>query len=304
MSKLFDDIRRAASVDATVLILGESGTGKDLVARAIHANSRRQDKPFVAINCAAIPEALLEAELFGHERGAFTGAQTTRAGLFEAADGGTVFLDEICELTPGLQAKLLRALEEGGVRRLAGREPIQFDVRFMTATNHDVREEMRIGRLREDLFFRIDVIEIPVPPLRERAEDVPLLVTHFVQAAVARYGKPMEGVTGQAMELLIRHDWPGNVRELKNTIDRAVVYAKLSFITPAELPEAVLAGAARQDRHRFREWKEKTLERLEREFLEQALAEHGRNVTHTAQALGIHRSTLQRLMRKHHLPVD
>ncbi|HEV8673100.1 MAG TPA: sigma-54 dependent transcriptional regulator [Methylomirabilota bacterium] len=302
--KLFDDIRRAASVDATVLILGESGAGKELVARAIHGNGRRQEKAFLAINCAAIPENLLEAELFGYERGAFTGAQLTKEGLFEAAHQGTVFLDEICELTPNLQAKLLRALEEGAVRRLAGRTPIPFDVRFMAATNRDVQEEMRKERFREDLFFRIDVIEIQVPPLRARAEDIPLLAAHFLEGAAARYRKQIDGVTPQAMELLTRHDWPGNVRELKNAIERAVAYAKSPFLTPAELPEAVLRGAARHDRHRFREWKEKTLERLEREFIERALAEHGGNVTHTAKALGIHRSTLQRLMRKHHLPVE
>jgi DNA-binding NtrC family response regulator len=302
--QLFDDIRTAASVNANVLALGESGAGKELVARAIHDNSRRQGKPFVAINCAAIPETLLEAELFGYERGAFTGAETRKEGLFEAAHGGTVFLDEVCELTPNLQAKLLRALEEGAVRRLAGRQPIPFDVRFIAATNRDVQEEMRKGRFRGDLFFRIDLIEIHVPSLRERAEDIPLLAAHFLEAAVANYGKEIEGITRQAMELLTRHDWPGNVRELKNAVERAVIYARSPFITPAELPEAVLWGTLRHDRHRFREWREKTLERLEREFLERALAEHGGNVTHTAKALGIHRSTLQRLMRKHHLPVE
>ncbi len=297
--KLFDDIRRAASVNATVLILGPSGAGKELVARAVHDNGRRQGHPFLAINCAAIPENLLEAELFGYERGAFTGAEAPKEGLFEAAHGGTVFLDEVCELSPHLQAKLLRALDEGTVRRLAGRKSIPFDVRFMAATNRDIQDEIRRGRLREDLFFRIDVIEIHVSPLRERAEDIPLLVTHFVEASAAHYGKSIEGITRETMEVLTRHDWPGNVRELKNAVERAVVYARGPFITPAELPETVLKGRDRQDRLRFHEWKEKTLERLEREFLEQALAEHGGNVTQTAKALGIHRSTLQRLMRRH-----
>ncbi len=302
--KLFDDIRNAASVDATVLILGESGAGKEMVARAVHDNGRRQGKLCLAINCAAIPENLLEAELFGYERGAFTGAEASKEGLFEAAHGGTVFLDEVCELSPNLQAKLLRALEEGAVRRLAGRTQTPIDVRFMAATNRDVQDELRRGRLRKDLFFRIDVLEIHVPSLRERPEDIPLLATYFLEASATHYGRNVEGITQAAMEILTRYDWPGNVRELKNAIERAVVYARAPFITPAELPEAVRRGADRQDRRGFHDWKEQTLEQLEREFLEQALAEHGRNVTQTAKALGIHRSTLQRLMRRHRLPVE
>ncbi|MEE9592792.1 MAG: sigma-54 dependent transcriptional regulator [Thermoplasmata archaeon] len=302
MLRLFDDIRKAASVDAGVLILAESGAGKELAARAIHENSGREKKPFLPINCAAIPEHLLEAELFGYERGAFTGAQVSKEGLLEAADGGTLFLDEVCEMSPSLQAKLLRALEEGAVRRVGGLKAISFNVRFIASTNRDIQEEMKGGRFREDLFFRIDVIEIKIPPLRERHEDIPLLAAHFLEVYSARYAKRIDGIAGETMELLNRYEWPGNVRELKNAIERAVAYAKGSFITKEDLPEAVRNGAERQGGYNLHEWKEKTFERLEKEFLEKALGEHDGNVTHAANALGVHRSTLQRLMRKHNLP--
>lgn len=302
MLKLFDEIRKAAAVDANVLILGESGSGKELVARAIHGNSARQSGPFLPINCAATPENHLEAELFGYDRGAFTGPQATREGLLEAADGGTLFLGEVCELSLRLQAKLFRALEERTVRRLAGRQPIPFDVRVMAATNSDIREELRRGRFREDLFFRLDVFEIPIPALRTRREDIPLLTAHCLGAASAHSGKEIVGITQGAMDLLVRYDWPGNVQELKNAVERAVASAKKPFITPEDLPPAVLMGPEHQARSSFHEWKEKTLERLEKEFLEAALEAHGGNVTRAAKALGIHRSTLQRLMRRHKLP--
>jgi DNA-binding NtrC family response regulator len=299
--RLSDEVRKAAAVDSSVLILGESGAGKELVARAIHDTSARGGRSFLAINCAAIPETLLEAELFGYERGAFTGAQVSRAGLLEQADGGTVFLDELCELNFHMQAKLLRALDERALRRLAGRQSIPFDVRFMAATNRDVRAEVARQRFREDLFFRIDVIEIQVPPLRERRDDIPLLAAHFLEGCAARNNKDISAFTTAALELLTRHDWPGNVRELKNAVERAVAYAGGAFITPEDLPPAVVRGAESPAGPGLREWK-KTLERLEREFVEAALDEHGGNVTRAAQALGIHRSTLQRLMRRLKLP--
>jgi DNA-binding NtrC family response regulator len=300
--KLFEDIRRTAAVDASLLILGESGTGKELVARAIHDNGLRQGRPFVAVNCAAIPENLLEAELFGYERGAFTGAGGPKQGLLEVANGGTLLLDEICEMSVMIQAKLLRALEEGAVRRLGARTPLPFDVRFIAATNRAMREELERQRFREDLFFRIAVIEITVPPLRERREDIPLLAAHFLESCAAHYGKQVDGIAAAAMDLITRYDWPGNVRELKNAVERAVAYARGTFVAPEDLPAAVLTGTERQPPASFHEWKEKTLERLEREFLESTLETHGGNVTRAAQALGIHRSTLQRLMRRLHLP--
>lgn len=303
MLQLFDDIRRAASVNAAVLVLGESGAGKELVARAVHENSARSGKPFVAINCAAIPENLLESELFGHERGAFTGALVAREGLLETAEGGTALLDEVCELGPPLQSKLLRALEDGTLRRLAGRRSIPLDVRFVAATNRDIREEVKNGRFREDLFFRLDVIELQVPPLRERREDIPLLAAHFLEKLSARMGREVEGVTDDAMQLLLRYEWPGNVRELKNALERAAAYARGPFITSPDLPPNLVKVAEGGSRDSFHEWKEKALERLEREFVQRGLSEHGGNVTRAAQALGIHRSTLQRLMRRLKFPV-
>src|SRR5256712_3460495 len=300
--KLSNQIRRAAEVNADVLILGATGVGKELVARAIHENSSRHERPFLPLNCAAIPENLVEAELFGYERGAFTGAQAAKEGLLEAADGGTLFLDEFCELSPALQAKLLRTLEEGAVRRLGGRKPLPFDVRFMASTNRDIREEIRLGRFRQDLFFRINVIEICVPPLRERREDIPLLVAHFLEEGSKGSDKAVEGITPEAMGWLTQYDWPGNVRELKNAMERALAYATGPFITVQDLPEAILMATVRQGQFSsYREWKEKTLEQLEKEFLEKSIHEQGGNLTLAAKELGIHRSTLYRLIRKHRL---
>lgn len=301
--KLFDDIRKAAVVDANVLIQGESGAGKELVARAIHDNSARQGSAFLPMDCTAFPEDLLEAELFGYDRGTFTGARVTNEGFLKAADGGTLFLDEVCDLTLGLQARLLRALEDGIVRGLDGRLAIAFDVRVMAATNRDIHKELGRGRFREDLFLRIGVIEIPVPPLRDRREDIPLLAAHFLESCCARHGKEIVGITQEALDLLTRYDWPGNVRELKNAIERAVACAKRPCITPEDLPTAIVLGGERYSRFTFHEWKERTLETLEKEFLEAALEEHRGNVTRAAKALGIHRSTLQRLMRRRKLPV-
>jgi DNA-binding NtrC family response regulator len=306
MMKLFEDIRKAALVDANILILGESGSGKELVARAIHENSSRRERPFLPINCAAIPENLIESELFGYERGAFTDARVSKEGLIELADGGTLFLDEICELAPSTQAKLLRALEEGVLRRLGGRKAITFNVRFIAATNRDIYCELREGRFREDLFFRINVIEIKIPPLRERQEDIPLLAAYFLELFSTQYSKKIDGITQHAMELLSRYEWPGNVRELKNAIERAVAYTKGPFITPEDLPSGIIKSTQlnSNDGYDFYKWREKILERLEREFLEKALKEHRGNVTHTARALGIHRSTLQRLMRKYDISLN
>ena len=302
MSRLLNDIRTAASTDANVLILGESGAGKERVSRAVHGSSSRKTGPFIPINCAAIPENLLEAELFGYERGAFTGAEVTKAGLLEAADGGTLFLDEVCELNPGLQAKLLRAVEDGTVRRVGGIRPIAVDVCFVASTNRDIYDEMRRGRFREDLFFRLDVIEIRVPPLRERREDIPLLAAHFLESCVRRYGKKVDGCADATLGLLTKYDWPGNVRELRSAVERAVAYAQGPLVAPEDLPEAILTGAQRQDGYCFHAWRKKTLARLEKEFLKKAIEEHGGCVSGAAKALGIHRSTLQRLMRRHNLP--
>jgi DNA-binding NtrC family response regulator len=301
MLRLFDEIRNASAVDSNVVILGESGAGKERVARTIHENSSRRHGPFLAINCAAIPDTLLEAELFGYERGAFTGAQTSKEGLLQAANGGTLFLDEICELSPALQAKLLRAVEEGSVRRLGGRKSIALDVRFMASTNRDIRDELRRGQFREDFFFRINVIEIRVPPLRERREDIPLLAAHFLEACARHPAKKIDGISQKALDVLIKYDWPGNVRELKNAVERAFAYTKGPFVAPEDLPDVVLRGAERHGELGFRAWKERTFERLELAFLKRSLDEHAWNVSRAAKALRLHRSTLQRFMRRHNL---
>ena len=302
MLGLYEDVRMAAPVDASVLILGESGVGKERVARTVHENSARRAGPFVAINCAAIPEQLLEAELFGYERGAFTGAQLSTDGLLETAHRGTLFLDELGELNPALQAKLLRALEEGAVRRVGGRSLRAFDVRFVASTNRDIREDMRSGRFREDLFFRISVIEIHVPPLRDRREDIPLLAAHFLELASRRRHPRIDGIGPEAMDLLLRYHWPGNLRELKNAIERAVAYCRTPIILPENLPDTLRKQEDEGGLQSFSTWRRKALERLEGEFLATALKQHQGNVSRTARALRLHRSTLQRMIRKHHLP--
>lgn len=301
MLRLFEDVRVAAGANANVLVLGETGVGKERVARTIHENSPRQAGPFVPINCAAIPEHLVEAELFGYERGAFTGAHRSTEGLLETAHRGTLFLDELGELTPSLQAKLLRALEEGAARRLGARHLRAFDVRFIASTNRNIREEMRHGRFREDLFFRINVIEIQVPPLRDRREDIPLLAAHFLEVVSRRRQPPIEGIGPEALDLLLRYDWPGNIRELRNAVERAVAYCRTPIILPEDLPESLRQQEGDAAFDSFRAWRTKALERLEGEFLAEALEQHHGNVSRTARALRLHRSTLQRMIRKHHL---
>ncbi|MFB3819540.1 MAG: sigma-54-dependent transcriptional regulator [Candidatus Methylomirabilales bacterium] len=242
MRRVLDMIAQVAPSAATVLILGESGTGKELVANALHQGSQRRDRPLVKVNCAALPETLLESELFGYERGAFTGAVARKAGRFELADGGTLFLDEIGELSGATQAKLLRVLQEGEFERVGGTQTLKVDVRLITATNADPAALVRERRFREDLFYRLNVITVPLPPLRDRREDIPLLAHQFLRGFAAKNGKAVEGFTEEAMDLLQSYAWPGNVRELENVIERAVVLTRGSMISPADLPET-LAGA-------------------------------------------------------------
>lgn len=239
MDVIFRTISKVSDYKTTVLITGESGVGKELVARAIHQRSGRRGRAFVAVNCGAIPENLLESELFGHKRGAFTDAVSDRKGLFEEADGGTLFLDEIGELPPTLQVKLLRVLEDGRIRRLGESRDIEVDVRIVTATHRDLTAETKAGRFREDLFYRLNVLAIAVPPLRDRREDIPLLIEHFIVRNNTRLGTSIGGVDGDARRLLYEYAWPGNVRELENTIERAMVLAEGSQITAADLPERV-----------------------------------------------------------------
>ncbi len=240
MQRVYDVIGQVADTKANVLLTGESGTGKEMVARAVHQGGERREKPFIAVNCAAIPENLLESELFGHVKGAFTGAVQSRMGLFESADGGTLFLDEVAELTLPLQVKLLRAIQDKIIRRVGGSADQNVDLRIIAATNRRLEVEIASGRFREDLFYRLNVIEIPMPPLRERREDIPLLVTHFVEKYAGELSKPVAGVSEDVMRLLMEHPFPGNVRELENVVERAVALTRESTIGVDALPPAVL----------------------------------------------------------------
>ena len=240
MQALFKMVERVADTDSTILILGESGTGKELVARALHFNSRRQFAPFIPVNCSALPENLLESELFGHRKGAFTGAVADKKGLFQEADGGTIFLDEIGSMPPVLQSRLLRVLQEKEVRRVGENVPVYVNVRVLAATNEPLEQRVKDGTFREDLYYRLNVIPLTLPNLRERKDDIPLLVSHFVRDKVnPRTGQPFQ-VTRQAMQVLSAHDWPGNVRELENAIERACALAETSVIQAADLPPSLL----------------------------------------------------------------
>ncbi len=241
-----DVIRQAAPSSATVLLLGESGTGKELFARALHEHSGRASAPFVAINCGAIPESILESELYGYERGAFTGAVARKEGRFERADGGTLFLDEIGELSPPMQVKLLRALQEGEIDRLGGTAPVRVDVRVVAATNQELVARVREGKFREDLFYRLNVIQVVLPPLRDRIEDIPLLAEHFLKRFAAKNGKPMRGITKDALDALEAYHWPGNVRELENAIERGIVLCRGDELTADDLPESLRHAARTQ----------------------------------------------------------
>ena len=253
MVELYKLISRVALVDSSILITGESGTGKELVARTIHYNSPRADKPFVAINCGAIPEELLESELFGHVKGSFTGAIAHKAGLVEVAGGGTVFLDEVAEMSPGLQVKLLRFLQDHRFRRVGGTEDIEVDIRTIAATNKDPAQLIRTGAFREDLYYRLNVISIEMPPLRERREDIPLLAANFLSVFAARAGRNAMRIAPDAMEILTAHAWPGNVRELENVMERAVALAATDEVHPENLPPNLMQPSRhRRSRRRGR----------------------------------------------------
>ena len=293
LAPAMDEVRslvaRVAKARTTVLVTGESGTGKEVVARAIHTGAGAA-QPFVAINCAAIPEGLIESELFGHERGAFTGAVGAKAGLFEVAGTGTLFLDEVGELPPEMQVKLLRALQERRIRRVGGSADIAVGARIVAATNRDLSEEVRAGRFREDLFYRLNVIQLRVPPLRERREDVPLLVEHFVKKHAARLARPPLSPDAEAMKALLDHPWPGNIRELEHAIERGLLLARGAAITLADLPPELspAADAAPGAEGRYR----RARDAWERKFFEDLLREAGGSVGKAAELAGLHRSTL------------
>jgi len=298
-------IRRAGPTDATVLITGESGTGKEVVARALHAESRRRAKPFVALNCSALPGDLVESELFGHVRGAFTGADRDREGLFEAADGGTLFLDEVGDLAAPAQAKLLRALEERQITRVGSTKPVPVDVRVVAATNRPLDRMMGVdGGFREDLLYRLRVIALHLPPLRERRPDVPAIALHFLTEMAQRHGRPVRGLGEGARRALLAYDWPGNVRELRNAIERAVVLAEGEEIEAGDLPPQLLASAApirpvdaALADLSFAEARERAVDAFERAYLQAALERHG-TVSAAARALGLHRQSLQKKLRQ------
>jgi two-component system response regulator HupR/HoxA len=303
MQRVFEVMEKVAQTDATVLLTGETGTGKDLVARAIHYAGSRKERSFVAQNCGALPDTLLESELFGHKRGAFTGAHADKKGLFEIADGGTIFLDEIGETEPGMQVRLLRVLQDGEIRPLGSSETRRVDVRIIAATNKDLRKQVQEGRFREDLFYRLHVVEIELPPLRARREDIPLLAHHFLDKTNERMGRKLAGFTNAAIDRLVAHPWSGNVRELENEIQRAVALAppvaeavSLEMLseslrgTPLAAPAAAAGLPPEPDLNR-------AVDALKRAMIEAALRETG-SKTRAAERLGIPRQSLQKMMKR------
>ena len=313
MTKVFEIVRKAARSDANILVLGESGTGKELIARAVHANSPRAARAFVPVDCASLPEQLLESELFGHERGAFTGAVKSKQGLMEVADRGTLFLDEIAELPVALQVKLLRALQERQLRRVGGTVQIDVDVRMVSATNRDLRDAVAKGRFREELYYRVNVIAIPLPPLRERAGDVKLLAHAFLK----RYGQDrVTSFDDAALQALEAYGWPGNVRELQNVVERACALADGDLVTRRDLPDYLLQGATvrgpvtatisgptppSSSDLPLKDAKEKWMQVLEASYLRDLLDRHGGNVSAAAKAAGIDRKTFHRLINKYQI---
>jgi two-component system response regulator HydG len=292
-------IRRVSDSDATVLVTGESGTGKELVARALHNLSPRRDQPFVAVNCAAMPAPLLESELFGHVRGAFTDAKRSRAGLFVQAGAGTIFLDEIGEMPIEMQVKLLRVLQERKVRPVGGDEEVPFEARVVTATNRDLETEVEEKRFREDLFYRINVVAIPVPPLRARAGDILQLAQYFLKRIAGRTSKPVQGISGPAARLLMDYDWPGNVRELENCMERAVALCRLDEVTVDDLPSKVQEHQSSKIVITTESPGELiTLDEMERRYVRQVLNAVGGNKTHAARILGIDRRSLYRRLEE------
>jgi DNA-binding NtrC family response regulator len=293
MEKVFNLIPEVAQSDASILLVGETGTGKELVAKAIHAESLRSHLPFIAINCGAMPESLLESELFGHQKGVFTGATRARKGFLEVVSGGTLFLDEIGEISPKMQINLLRVLEEKKITSIGSREPVEIDFRLISATRRDLKKEVAEGTFREDFFYRINVIMIEIPPLRKRKEDIPLLVEHFLKKYCQETTKHVDHVTRDGMELLRRYDWPGNVRELENAIERAVVLSKsrtlrvedLSFIRPPDLQFSQTLS----------------LREMEKAYIQKILVENNWNVTQSAKILEINRVTLHKMIKRYRL---
>lgn len=299
MVKLLDTVSQVAPTEATILITGESGTGKEMIANAVHYNSSRAGAPFIKINCAALTETLLESELFGHEKGAFTGADRRREGKFRQADGGSIFLDEVSEMSPSMQVKLLRVLQEREITRVGGSEVLKINVRVIAASNKDLKKEMEKGTFREDLFYRLSVVVLQMPPLRERKEDIPLLAQHFLGLFAERNSKNIKGFTPQAMEKLLRYAWPGNVRELMNAVERAVVLSRTEYLDADEL-SLLMADDAVDEKITQRSLPENIpLEEMERRTILEALNATGGNKSEAARRLGITRKTLRSKLEKY-----
>ena len=314
MRSVYEVIGKVADSPSTVLLTGESGTGKELVAQALHRGSSRRDKPLIKVNCAAIPKDLVESELFGYEKGAFTGAVGSKPGRFELADGGTLFLDEIGEVPVEMQVKLLRALQESEFERVGGIRTIHVDVRLIAATNRDLKALIADGRFREDLFYRLNVVPVALPPLRERREDIPALAQHFVEKYDRRLGKKVERVDDEALEVLLAYSWPGNIRELENLMERSVLFADGPVITAAQLPESLrekapvaptpiaavgpIGAIAAPSGASMKEIVRQAQAELERELITRALEETGGNVTRAAKRLQISRKSLQVKMKE------
>jgi DNA-binding NtrC family response regulator len=296
--EVFQFIESVAQRDVPVMITGESGTGKEVVARTIHRLSRREGKPFLAINAAAIPESLIESELFGHERGAFTGAVATRQGVFEQANGGTLLIDEIAEMPMSLQPKLLRVLADGRVRRLGGSYEFEFDVRVLAATNRDPMKAIEEGKLREDLYYRLNVVPIALPPLRDRNEDIPLLVQHFINEFNGKHHLQIEGASDDAMAMLKAYSWPGNVRELRNVIERSVVLAKGDWVEEKDLPPYVRDPSLRPEKIVFAVG-DTTVADAERELILKTLARAGNNKAEAARQLGVDVKTIYNKLKSY-----
>jgi transcriptional regulator with PAS, ATPase and Fis domain len=302
MVTIYDRIRQLAGARTTILITGETGTGKELVAKAIHYLSPRRNEPFVALNCSALAEGVVESELFGHEKGAFTGAVSARRGRFEIADGGTLFLDEISEVSPAIQVKLLRVIQEREIERVGGNQPLKVDVRLICATNRNLEEQVAAGAFRQDLFYRLNVAEIHLPPLRERKSDIPLLVDEFIQEFNEENQRRVKGISRGAMELLMQYDWPGNVRELRNLIEGMVVFGREGEpLDVGDLPNHIRAQA-----HPSRDLHLRlgmTMEEIEKRAIEETLKATGYDKQRTAQILGIGLRSLYRKVKQYEIGV-
>lgn len=304
IKEVFDRIEKVGTTDVTVLIEGESGSGKELVSRELHKRSKRRNEALIIMNCAAVPETLIESELFGHEKGAFTGAAERRSGKFELANKGTIFLDEIGDMSINTQSKLLRVLQEQKFERLGGTETLAVDVRIISATHRDLEEEIEEGRFREDLYYRIKVVNIKIPPLRQRREDIPLLVNRFIQYFSRKHQKRIASISSEAMKILISYNWPGNVRQLKNVIESAVVLANKEILDITDLPEEIkhpenTAVTVKNINYNlsFRDAKKILIENFERDFIKKKLEEFSGNISRTAEALDMHRQNLQQKIR-------